>query len=70
MEVEKETGGEQVKKWGCPVGERKINEWNEKQHESHLAVSHESVPSTNFYSTNCVLALEVLSCRDSITSTA
>lgn len=63
-EVEKEEGGEREKMWGCPVGEGKSSSWNEKQHESLLAVSHEILPSWNFYSTKLVLALEVLSRRD------
>lgn len=56
--VEKEGG-----KWRCPVGERKSSSWNEKQHESLLAVSHEILPSPNFYSTKRALALEVLTLR-------
>lgn len=56
--------GGRKKSRGCPVGERKMSAWNEKQHESLLAVSHEILPSTNSYSTKRVLALEVLSRRD------
>lgn len=64
--VEEEEGVDRRggKKWGCPVGERKRRFWNEKQRESLLAVSHEILPSKNFYSTKRGLALEVLSRRD------
>lgn len=41
-----------------------FSSWNVNQHKSLLAVSHEILPSTNFYSTKRVLALEVLSRRD------
>ena len=66
MAVEEVQAGKLQEKVGLPNWREKKNmvSWNEKQHESLLAVSHEILPSIDFCLTKHVLALEVLSCRD------